>query len=99
MLSSARSTSNIGNEHDHYEARPVGENVVAHAAEERQAYARYLPSLRAVADHYRRDLSEVLADVDVVKNVSGADFANCLRAEVNVTKVGWVVARNGAVAR
>jgi hypothetical protein len=33
-LSSARCTSNIGSEHDRYDARPVGEHVAGCAAEE-----------------------------------------------------------------
>lgn len=53
----------------------------------------YLPSFRAIGDHGLKDLSVALADVDVVKNVSGANFAYCLRM-----KAVWVV-RNGAAAR
>lgn len=53
----------------------------------------YLPSFRAIGDRDLKDLSVALADVDVVKNVSGANFAYCLRM-----KAVWVV-RNGAAAR
>lgn len=53
----------------------------------------------AIADHGLRDPREALADVAAAKNVTGADFANCLSAEVNGTKAGWVVVRNGAAAR
>lgn len=72
---------NIGNEHGRCVAQPVGENVAAPAAEEeRWAYERCLLSLRAIAGHYQCDLSEALVHVDVVKNVSAADFANYLSA-------------------
>lgn len=87
---------NIGNERDHYVAQLVGVHVAAPAAEEeRRAYARCLPSLHAIGDHYRCEAS---ADVDVAKNVSVAGFANCLRAEVNGPEAGWLV-RNEAAAR
>lgn len=58
-----------------------------------------MPSYYAVAGYSLRDLREALADVVVVKNVSGANFANCLSAEVSEMKAGWVVVRNGAAAR
>lgn len=87
MLSSVQCILNIENEHVRYDGRPVGEHVAAPAAEdERQAYAHYLPSLCAIVDHYLRGLSEALVDVDVVKNVGGANFANCLHAELNEMK-------------